>query len=93
MIARDDAPGYNRIEIADRPGQTFLVDARDYTPIELRTRGTGGGTVLRFPVYERLPINADTRRLLSISAAHGGAPVVRDPAAYEAAMRRAFPHG
>ena len=72
---------------------TFIVDAADYTPIEFRTRGTGGGTVLRFVAYERLPINADTGKLLSISAQHGGAPVVRDPAAYQAALAKLFPHG
>jgi hypothetical protein len=75
------------------PGQAYIVDAHDYTPIELRTRGTGGGTVLRFVAYERLPVNAETRRLLSISAQHGDAPVVRDPAAYQDAVARLFPHG
>ena len=78
---------------ADRGGQVFIVDAHDYTPIEFRTRGTGGGTVLRFVTYERLPVNDETRRLLSISAQHGDAPVVRDPAAYEDAVARLFAHG
>jgi hypothetical protein len=79
--------------VAAGGSQTFIVDAHDYTPIEFRTRGTGGGTVLRFVTYERLPITADTRTLLSISAQHGGAPVVRDAAAYRAAVTRLFPHG
>jgi len=74
-------------------GQVFIVDAHDYTPIEFRTRGTGGGTVLRFVTYERLPVTGATRKLLSISAQHGDAPVVRDPAAYEDAVTRLFPHG
>jgi hypothetical protein len=78
---------------ADRGRLTFIVDAHDYTPIEFRTRGTGGGTVLRFAVYERLPVNDETRRLLSISAQHGDAPIVRDRAAYNAALARLFPNG
>jgi hypothetical protein len=78
---------------ADRGRLTFIVDAHDYTPIEFRTRGTGGGTVLRFVVYERLPVNDETRRLLSIAAQHGDAPVVRDRAAYNKALSRLFPNG
>jgi hypothetical protein len=88
-VGRRDA-----LEIVAQGGaQTFLVDARDYTPIELRTRGTGGGTVLRFAVYERLPVDDASRRLLSISAAHVGAPVVRSADAYRAALARLFPNG
>jgi hypothetical protein len=75
------------------PGQVYIIDAQDYTPIELRTRGTGGGTVLRFVTYERLPVNDETRALLSIAAQHGNAPVVRDADAYRAAIARLFPNG
>ena len=79
--------------VAAGGSQTFIVDAHDYTPIEFRTRGTGGGTVLRFVTYERLPVTDETRRLLSISAQHGDAPVIRDAAAYQDAIARLFPHG
>jgi hypothetical protein len=71
----------------------YVVDGRTYAPIELRTRGTSGGTVLRFTAYESLPLNADTEKLLSIAAQHPGAPVVRDPAAYDALVQRLFPMG
>jgi hypothetical protein len=54
--------------VAQNGSLVFIVDARDYTPIELRTRGTGGGTVLRFVAYESLPANAETEKLLSIAA-------------------------
>jgi hypothetical protein len=74
-------------------GATYVVDARTYDPLELRTRGTGGGTVLRFVTYERLPVTDATRALLSIAAQHGDAPVVRDAAAYQAAVAKAFPIG
>jgi hypothetical protein len=70
-----------------------VVDGRTYAPIELRTRGTGGGTVLRFVAYEALPLDEQTETLLSIAAQHPGAPVVRDAAAYDAAQRRLFAKG
>lgn len=73
--------------------RAYIVDGDDYTPIALRTRGTSGGTVLRFEVYESLPLNAQTEKLLSIAAQHPGAPVVRDAAAYDEALRELFPNG
>jgi hypothetical protein len=69
---------------------TYVVDAKTYDPIEWRTRGTGGGSVLRFRTYETLP--ADDR-LLSIAAQHPGARVVRDADAYDAAEKRLLPNG
>jgi hypothetical protein len=74
-------------------GMSFVVDGRTYTPIELRTRGTAGGTVLRFVAYEALPANAETEKLLSIAAQHPGAPVVRDAAAFEALQQELFAKG
>jgi hypothetical protein len=79
--------------VAQGGARTFLVDARDYTPIELRTRGTGGGTVLRFVAYERQPLTEATRAKLSIAAQHPGAATVRDARAYQAATEKAFPRG
>jgi hypothetical protein len=75
-------------------GQTaYVVDDQTYAPIELRTRGTGGGTVLRFVAYESLPLTAETEKLLSIAAQHPGAPVVRDAAAFDAVQRELFAKG
>jgi hypothetical protein len=71
----------------------YVVDGRTYTPIELRTRGTGGGTVLRFVAYESLSLNAQTEKLLSIAAQHPGAPVVRDAEAFEALQQELFAKG
>jgi hypothetical protein len=71
----------------------YVVDGRTYAPIELRTRGTSGGTVLRFESYESLPLNAETEKLLSIAAQHPGAPVVRDAAAFEAVQAELFAKG
>jgi hypothetical protein len=68
----------------------YVVDGETFAPIELRTRGTSGGTVLRFLAYEWLPLDDE---LLSVAAQHPGAPVVRDAAAYDAALQRLFPNG
>jgi hypothetical protein len=84
--------GRNVLHIA-ADGMTFLVDARTYTPIELRTRGTGGGTVLRFVAYESLPPGAENEELLSIAAQHPGAPVVRDAAAFRELQQELFAKG
>jgi hypothetical protein len=71
----------------------YVVDAKDYTPISLHTRGTTGGTTLRFVAYESLPLNAETEKLLSIAAQHPGAPVVRDAAAFQALQQKLFANG
>ncbi|HWM11336.1 MAG TPA: hypothetical protein VNO82_18400 [Solirubrobacteraceae bacterium] len=70
--------------------RSYLVDAESYAPIEMRTRGTSGGTVLRFVTYESLPPDGD---LLSIAAQHDGARVVRDAEAYDALLQRLFANG
>lgn len=79
--------------VGDDRSRSFLVDAETYAPIELRTRGTTGGTVLRFVAYETLPDDAASEELLSISAQHGDAPVVRDAAAFDALVAELFPNG
>jgi len=81
-----------RIEALDGR-QVYHVDATTYAPIEWTTSGNGGGVTLRFPVYEELPVNAESLDLLDLEAQHPGARVVRDPAAYRAAEARLFPHG
>jgi len=84
--------GRETLRIADG-NRAYIVDGYDYTPIALRTRGTSGGPVLRFKVYESLPLNAGTEKLLSIAAQHPGARVVRDEAAFEALQRKLFANG
>jgi hypothetical protein len=48
---------------------------------------------MRFPVYEKLPVDDQSKALLSLQAQHPGARVVRDVKAYEAADSRLYPHG
>jgi hypothetical protein len=86
--------GREALRILSRDGsKTYLVDAATYAPIELRTRGDGGGVTLTFLVYEELPRTAANKALLSLTAQHPTAQVNRDPDDYRAAESRLFPHG
>jgi hypothetical protein len=80
-----------KLELGD--GSTYLVDAHTYDPIEYTTRGSGGSTTLSFRAYEKLPATPESRALLSLRAQHPDALVDDDPAHYEAAQARLFPHG
>ena len=85
--------GQDTIEIGSADGHTtYYVDPGTYKPVELETRGTGGGTTLRFRTYETLEPGTN-RSLLSLAAQHPGAQVDRDPADYQAAEARLFPKG
>jgi hypothetical protein len=85
--------GQDVIEIDSADGHTtYYVDPGSYAPVELRTRGTGGGTRLRFRTYETLELEGNGG-LLSLGAQHPTARVDRDPADYRAAESRLFPKG
>jgi hypothetical protein len=91
---RVEVAGRDAIRIESVDGrQVYLVDAATYAPIEWTTSGNGGGVTLRFPIYEELPVDSESMELLDLEAQHAGAPVLRDPAAYQAAEARLFPHG
>ena len=93
MVGHRTIDGQDTIEIASADGHTtYYVDPGTYKPVELRTRGTDGGTALRFRTYETLDPDA-SRSLLSLAAQHPGARVDRDPAHYQAAEARLFPKG
>jgi hypothetical protein len=72
---------------------TYIVDAATFDPIEWETRGTDGGTRLRFTAYEKLPATPESLALTDLEAQHLGARVVDDPQEYEAAVSRLYPHG
>jgi hypothetical protein len=85
--------GREVIEIDSADGHTtYYVDPASYAPVELRTRGTDGGTSLRFRTYEKLALDGNVS-LLSLEDQHPTARVDRDPADYQAAQSRLFPHG
>jgi len=93
VVGHRTIDGQDTIEIASASGHTtYFVDPGSYRPVELRTRGTDGGTALRFRTYETLSLG-DNRDLLSLTAQHPDARVDRDPADYEAADARLHPHG
>ena len=93
VVGHRTIDGQDTIEIASADGHTtYYVDPGTYKPVELRTRGTGGGTALRFRTYETLDHGAN-ESLLSLQAQHPGARIDRDPAHYQAAEARLFPHG
>ncbi len=85
--------GRRAIQIAT-PDRSIVYDVEPhgYRPIELDTHGTGGGTSLDFRVYRFLPAGGN-RDLLHLQAQHPGATVDRDPADFDRAQRRLFPHG
>jgi outer membrane lipoprotein-sorting protein len=89
-----DVGGRDAIRLESLDGKkTYLVDASTYDPIEWTTTGNGGGVTLRFPLYEQLPVDAESMQLLDLQAQHPGAQVVRDAGAYIAAEGRLYPHG
>jgi hypothetical protein len=94
VVGHVTVDGRDAIRLESLDGQkVYVVDASTYDPIEWTTTGAGGGVTLRFPVYEELPVDAESMQLLDLEAQHPGAKVVRDPAAYIAAEARLFPHG
>ena len=86
--------GKDTIEIdAAGGGTVYYVDPATYAPVELDTHGDGGGTSLRFRVYEDLPAGTASSALLSLGDQHPSATVDRNPADFSAAEGRLFPHG
>ena len=93
VVGHRTIDGQDTIEIASADGHTtYYVDPETYRPVELDTRGTEGGTALRFRTYETLDSGANSD-LLSLEAQHPGARIDRDPAHFNAAQERLFPHG
>jgi hypothetical protein len=86
--------GREAVKLESRDGKkTYIVDASTYDPIEWTSTGDGGSVTLRFPVYEELPVDPESMKLLDLEDQHPDAQVVRDPQAYIAAESRLYPHG
>jgi hypothetical protein len=73
----------------------YLVDAKTYAAIEFRelNQAHQRARTTRFLVFESLPLNAETRKLVSLEAQHPSARVVYDARAFRAAEDRLVPHG
>jgi hypothetical protein len=89
---RQDVRDAIRLESLDGK-KVYVVDASTYDPIEWTTTGNGGGVTLRFPVYEELPVDAESLKLLDLEDQHPDAQVVRGADAYIAVEARLYPHG
>jgi hypothetical protein len=94
VVGHVTVDGRDAIKLASSDGkQVYSVDAATYDPIEWTSTGTDGGVTIRFPVYEKLPVDDQSKALLDLEAQHPGARVVRDVHAYMAAETRLYPHG
>jgi hypothetical protein len=94
VVGHVTVDGRDAIKLASSDGkQVYIVDAATYDPIEWTSTGTDGGVTIRFPVYEKLPVDDQSKALLDLEAQHPGARVVRDVHAYMAAETRLYPHG
>jgi hypothetical protein len=93
VVGHRTIDGQDTISIASADGHTtYYVDAGTFRPVELDTRGTDGGTALRFRSYETLNLDRN-RSLLSLTARHPDAKVDRSQADHQAADERLFPRG
>ena len=92
VAGRRTIDGREVIEIDSADGYTTFFDPATYAPVEPWTRGTEGGTALRFRTYEKLDLEG-SESLLSLEAQHPTAKVDRDRADYRAAQARLFPNG
>jgi hypothetical protein len=94
LVGHATVDGRDTLELRSRDGHiTYYVDAATYVPVQLDTRGTDGGTTLRFLSWELLAGGGANDALLSLTAQHPAAVVDRDAADYRAAEKRLFPHG
>jgi hypothetical protein len=93
VVGHATVDGRDTIEIQSSDGHnTYYVMPDTYTPVELSTKGTTGGVVVRFDTYEELPAGSNGD-LLSLTARHPTATVDRNAGDYNAAAERLFPHG
>ena len=94
VTGRVTVDGRDAIRLESLDGKkVYVVDAATYDPIEWTTTGDGGGVTLRFPVYEQLPVDAGSLKLLDLQEQHPDARVTRGADAYIAAEARLYPHG
>jgi len=94
VIDHVEVDGRDAIRLESLDGKkVYIVDAATYDPIKWTTTGNGGGVTLHFSIYEELPMDADSMKLLSLETQYPDASVVRGTDAYTAAEARLFPHG
>ena len=77
--------------MSDDGHATYLVDAATCNPIELRTRGEGGGASLRFAIRVQLPGTDKNLQTLASRRRTPDAQVDTDPGRYDEALTRLSP--
>jgi hypothetical protein len=93
VVGHKTIDGRDTIQIDSADGHTsYYVDPDSYDPVELDTRGNGGGVALRFNTYETLSADGNAN-LLDVTAQHPNATLDRSASDYIAAQKRLFPHG
>jgi hypothetical protein len=93
VVGHATVDGVDTIKIQSADGHIiYYVTPGSYAPVELITKGTTGGVVVRFDTYEALPAGSNGD-VLSLTARHPTATVDRSVADYNAADERLFPHG
>jgi outer membrane lipoprotein-sorting protein len=94
VVGHVEVDGRDAIKLESLDGKKiYIVDASTYDPIEWTTTGTDGGVTLRFSVYEELPVDSDSTKLLSLQDQHPSAQVVRGAKAYIPEESHLYPHG
>jgi outer membrane lipoprotein-sorting protein len=94
VVGHVTVDGRDAIELESLDGkQTYVVDASTYDPIEWTTKGTDGGVTYRFSVFEELPVDTESLKLLDLADQHPSAQIVRGARAYIPAESRLYPHG
>jgi outer membrane lipoprotein-sorting protein len=94
VVGHVEVDGRDAIKLESLDGKKiYIVDASTYDPIEWATTGIRGGVTLHFSVYEELPVDSDSMKLLSLQDQYPNAQVVRGAKPYIAAESRLYPHG
>jgi len=102
LLKRPDAVLDGHVRVAGRDAviikwnsgrSVYVVDAKTYDPIELRSTNTAGVKTTRFLAYERLPLTAKTHALLRLGPQHPTARISNNRKAYIEASERLTPHG
>lgn len=85
--------GRKATEIASDDGrEVYVVDAATSTPLEWRTTGDSGGTLVRFPVFEEMPATQQNMRVFDLTVLYPDIPVDHDLDHYEEFQKNGRPN-
>ncbi len=82
------------IEIASDDGsEAYVIDEATGAPIEWRTTGDSGSSILRFPVFEEMPATQENMRMFDLTVFNPDVPVDHDLDHYEDFQKNSWPKG